>query len=387
MEKGALVVVAAAVLVSGCWWSECAGAGVDMVLHEAGVAVADVAAQRLGEGYFALVRTIHDVEGTYTIPYVQSSRDLEISLRFSDPSVARGRVLIGHGKRLMAEEEATAPDFAVRVADLPYGEYTVEVLGLEAAGATVCRAVLGRVGIGIVAATIGDSITEGYFGHGFLQEDLELSGEDFPSEAVSRDGRNFPQYAPTAHVHLPNVNCFQSWMTELNDLLAETWRDPVFIANEGWGGITSGGYLDMMRDSENWRSRMRALRPSLWLIHLGVNDERAFVTADAFAANMAAIIDGLVKEFGASPERIFVAKPCYDYADGAAAILETYCAKLDALCAEKNVQAGPDFYAAYATDKERWYGADPVHPNVEGMSRMAALWHDTIVKRIPGRTP
>jgi lysophospholipase L1-like esterase len=44
---------------------------------------------------------------------------------------------------------------------------------------------------------------------------------------------------------------------------------------------------------------------------------------------------------------------------------------------------GPDFYAAFARDKPRWYGQDPVHPNVEGMLRMAALWHDALTQRLP----
>ena len=49
---------------------------------------------------------------------------------------------------------------------------------------------------------------------------------------------------------------------------------------------------------------------------------------------------------------------------------------------------GADFFAAYSKDKARWYGDDPVHPNLAGMDYMAQLWHDALVKSLPeGGTP
>ena len=85
---------------------------------------------------------------------------------------------------------------------------------------------------------------------------LDLTASDFPDEAVSADGRNFPRFAPTTAVHKPEVNCFQSWMTRLNDRLAKAWEQPVFIANEGWGGHDSAQYLAVMRGNRGgWRDR------------------------------------------------------------------------------------------------------------------------------------
>ncbi len=63
-------------------------------------------------------------------------------------------------------------------------------------------------GTGTVIAALGDSITEGYWGERFWRDLLDLTADLFPPDSVSRDGRNFPQYAPTAKRHAPTVNCF-----------------------------------------------------------------------------------------------------------------------------------------------------------------------------------
>jgi lysophospholipase L1-like esterase len=135
----------------------------------------------------------------------------------------------------------------------------------------------------------------------------------------------------------------------------------------------------MMKNQE-WQVRMRLLRPTVWLIHLGVNDERAKLGADVVAANLAAMVDMLLKDYAADPGHIFISQPCYDYAEGAAPILEAYGREIDKLIAAKGLRPGPDFYKAYSVDKDKWYGADPVHPNIAGMERMAELWADALTK-------
>jgi len=330
-----------------------------------------------------LLRSVEDIQGTYTIPYVQSQRFLEISFRFSDPEAVGARATLRRGDRIIAESEAKAPDFRVSFPDLPPAEYTLVSEAMSKSGQFLGHRIYQRIGIGEIIAALGDSITEGYFGRGYRVEDLHLTADLFPAEAVSKDGRNFPQFAPTTQQHLPSVNCFEGFMTALNDRLSASWERPVFIANEGWGGITSGQYLERVRTDANWQRRMKALRPNLWLIHLGVNDERAKVSTEQFAANMEALVDCLINDYGVTPSGIFLAKPCYDFFDGASAILDGYNRQIERLVNEKRLSAGPDFYAAYAQDKPRWYGDDPVHPNVAGMQRMAELWGDALVKRFP----
>ncbi|NCO41032.1 MAG: hypothetical protein COZ06_11495 [Armatimonadetes bacterium CG_4_10_14_3_um_filter_66_18] len=330
----------------------------------------------------ALFLTVADTQGSYTIPYIQSSRVLTVRGRFASGQVDRAVLSLRREGVPVAEKTLSRAAATAEFGGLEPGEYSLTVRETSNEGGSLSTTEFTRLGVGTVLAALGDSITEGYHGEGFWRDDLHLTGRDFPPAVVSKDGRNFPQFAPTTHVHKPTVNCFQSWMTRLNDLLSESWRHPVFLANEGWGGITAGGYLSWM-DSDEWQKRMRLLHPQLWLIHLGVNDERARLPGSTVANNLSTMVDRLVKDFGASPARVLLAKPCYDYAPGAATILKAYCTDLDYLIARRGLSHGPDFFEAYSTDKERWYGVDPVHPNVVGMERMAELWHRAVVAAFP----
>jgi len=330
----------------------------------------------------ALFLTVPDAKGTYTIPYIQSSDQLDVAVDFHDPSLARVRLALSLATKRTVTRTVTRERPQITFRSLTPGEYTLVARGMSQDGRELCRSEVTRIGIGTVIAALGDSITEGYYGHGFQRGD-HLTAQDFPPEAVSRDGRNFPQFSPTTATHLPEVNCFQSWMTDLNNLLSDSWGHLVFIANEGWGGYSTEAYLNLMRTDANWQARMGLLRPTVWLIHLGVNDERALVPPETFAANLEAIIRTLTDEYGAVRREVLVARPCYDYFEGAEPILRSYCAEIDKLIADLGLSFGPDFLAAYSADRRRWYGDDPVHPSVAGMERMATLWHEALVRALP----
>lgn len=348
------------------------------------LATSDLVAGEPGTVHF-LRTVVPDVAGSYAIPCIQSSRDLAVRVEFATPGVVAAEVALVGGSGGVLVRTATPAAPAVEFPGLPPGEYAVDLRLSGGDGTVLARGRFERVGIGTVLGAVGDSLTEGYLGHGFWRDDLELTAACFPVSAVSRDGRNYPQYAPTTARHKPGVNCFQSWLTRLNDVLAASWRQPVFLANEGMGGYTTGHYLAMMRNNQGgWRDRMRLLGPTVWLIHLGVNDERQKVPPAIFGANLRAMVELLQTDFGAVPEAIYLARPSYDYAPGAAAILRQYCDCIDALVAERNLRAGPDFFAVFAGDRERWYGSDPVHPGPEGMDLMADLWHGILAER---RTP
>jgi lysophospholipase L1-like esterase len=330
----------------------------------------------------ALFLTVPDAHGTYTIPYIQAADHVDVAVEFRDARLVRARLALVRDGRPAATRLVTRERPVAAFESLRPGEYALRTRGLSRGDEELCRSEVTRLGIGTVIAALGDSITEGYYGRGY-NRGPDLAARDFPSETVSRDGRNFPQFSPTTAWHLPEVTCFESWMTDLNDLLTDAWRHPVFLANEGWGGYTTEAYLNLMRTDADWQARLRLLQPTVWLIHLGVNDERAQVPPETFVANLRAIVQILADEYYAQPRRVLIAKPCYDYFEGAEPILRGYCVEIDRLVAELGLSSGPDLFAAYAADRERWYGADPVHPNVEGMQRMAALWHAALVAALP----
>ncbi|MGE5532070.1 MAG: SGNH/GDSL hydrolase family protein [Bacteroidota bacterium] len=311
-----------------------------------------------------LTLKVPDLKGSYTIPYIQSSPDLRLRVPFGENTPPQLTVKLLLNGICVAERTVTRTNPLADFTGLAPGEYTIDVAGQR----------YERLGIGTVIAALGDSITEGYHSHFFWRDDLNLTAASFPPEAVSKDGRNFPQYTPTTAWHRPEVNCFQSWMTLLNDLLSTQWKRPVFIANEGVGGITTTAYLNTIKNDTGWQSRMRLLAPTVWLIHLGVNDERAKAPAATVAANLEEIVTILIKDYGADPSQIYLARPCYDYADGADPILREYCAEIEKLITRRHLCQGPDFFQAFSVDKAKWYGTDPVHPNIEGMDYMARLW-------------
>lgn len=327
------------------------------------------------------IMTVEDIAGSYTIPYIQSDRTLKVNVDFSNSPATSAKLTL-RGPKVELVKEVTRLSPQVVFSNIPTGELTLVVVWLKPGGGGSGENVYKRIGVGSVVAAIGDSLTEGYHGHGFKRQNLNLKHSDFPLEAVSKDGRNFPQFSPTTAYHKPTVNCFQSWMTELNDKLSKAWQMPVFIANEGWGGYTSASYLAMMRDNKGgWSDRMNFLRPNVWLIHLGVNDERHKVSAADFAKNMRAIIKILLDKYNALPSRIYIAYPSYDYAPGAEPVLRSYITEIDKIISELKLRKGPDFFSTFAKDKKRWYGTDPVHPGIEGISLMAELWADILYKQ------
>lgn len=330
-----------------------------------------------------LLLTVEDTEGSYAIPHIQTSRDVTVTLGFERPGLAYAVVRLCRGGTVVSEQTVWPAAPRVQFPGLTPAEYTVEVSVCDNAGNVLGAEVLEPLGVGTILAALGDSITEGYRGTGFHRADLNLRAEHFPAAAVSRDGRNFPQHAPTTPRYMPEVNCFESWMTMLNDALTAVWHRPVFIANEGWGGYTAADYLRTMLTDTGWQRRMRQLRPTVWLLHLGVNDERARRSSADFAADMDAIVALLMDEYAAQSEGIVVARPCYDYAPGARPILAGYCTEIDQLVQRRGLRLGPDFFRVYAAERQRWYGDDPVHPNVDGMRRMAQLWAAALAGCIP----
>jgi lysophospholipase L1-like esterase len=330
---------------------------------------------------------------TYTIPFIQSGSDIKVTADASIPGVYQV-VLQLYGPNFSASKTVPAAAPNAVFTGLPPGEFQLDVEWKDNFGTRIAKTSYTKIGVGRVLAALGDSLTEGYFGLGFNQESLYLKASDFPVSAVSKDGRNFPQVAPTAvkaiqslYPTFPMVNTFQSWMTSLNNGLAASWKMPVFIANEGWGGFTSAEYLAAIRSNAGWQSRMRILKPTVWLIHLGVNDAGRGVTKEVFAQNMDAIITYLKTTYGAKPTQIYLAYPSYDYRPGAAPILGSYIDEINKLISAGKARKGADFFTAFqpigGVSTTLYYPGDYVHPNVNGVERMSQLWLQVLSASLP----
>jgi hypothetical protein len=200
-----------------------------------------------------------------------------------------------------------------------------------------------------------------------------------PAGMISADKRNFPQYGPTTAANLGAVNYCKSWTVELADRLASYYRYPVFIMNEGVGGIRADNTLARMATSQ-WSNREAALRPNKFLIHLGTNDGIANRSASQFQKDVQGVINVLKNTYGASSNSIWLARPSYSstYTNTA-----NYLTAIDALRANNNLAGGPDLWGFYGANTARYYGSDPVHPNVAGMTEMARLWETSILSPAP----
>ncbi len=161
--------------------------------------------------------TIQDVKGGYTIPYIQSARDLTIHIQWHGEAESTSIALL-KGNQEVIGKEARRPAETVTFERLAPGEYDIRARWRNRAGAEIGRTLLRHVGIGTVSAAIGDSITEGANGRAFWQDNLNLKADMFPPDAVSKDGRNFPQFGPTTgvyqwkvmEVHRQKVNCLRA---------------------------------------------------------------------------------------------------------------------------------------------------------------------------------
>lgn len=304
---------------------------------------------------------------TFYIPYIQTSPNLMVSANVATSALpAGGSVKFVLNQGLSGEQVQygiTAP-FSAQFNNLSKAEYTLDVYIVDSSrnvyGAGHDKAI--RIGIGDIITAIGDSITEGYNGKMCGSTPI-TNWLAVPSKcSASKDGRNFPQHGPTGGTYK------QSWMTEMNDHLATAYGYPVFIMNEGVGGITAGKYLKRIQTNKrNWQTRQNNLKPNKWLIHLGVNDVNASVSASAFKTNITSIVNILNTSYGAKPQSIYMSYPMYWGGKTA-----RYLPVVDSLVnTEKIVSMGPDFFGYY---KKYPNYVPNGHPSVAGVTQMARLW-------------
>ncbi|MCK5804642.1 MAG: hypothetical protein KAI66_17525, partial [Lentisphaeria bacterium] len=148
---------------------------------------------------------LSDIRGSHTIPYIQSGRNLDIQIDFGalPPSATNACVELRCEGEKPRQRAATRTAPMAPFSELPAGEHSLTVTVKDEAGTQIRVVEYRDIGVGAVVAALGDSLTEGYNGHGFNRSSLDLAADDFPNDAVSADGRNFPQFSPTTAHHRP----------------------------------------------------------------------------------------------------------------------------------------------------------------------------------------
>ena len=313
---------------------------------------------------------IADVNGTFYIPYIQTSQTLNVTATAT--SVAEGggvEFVLDEGLATEQVVRDLSSPYATSFASLTKGEYTLDAYVLLADGVTRDSAD-GRqvertdIGIGDIITVIGDSLTEGY--RSTQQAGPVTSWLDASAGTVSADNRQFPQYGPGSSGYYK-----EGFLTDFNDQLADYYGYPVFVMNEGLGGESSTTYVANVMDA-SWQTRQLALAPSKWLIHLGANDAAILdgATSEEFSDGLSGIVTALA-DYGATPDEIFIAYPIYTTID-TNILIPGYITAIDELRASLGLAGGPDYYRTF----ENYYPAeydDGVHLTPTGYVRMARL--------------
>jgi lysophospholipase L1-like esterase len=316
---------------------------------------------------------ITDEGGTFYIPYIQTSSTLSVAASVSGTYLPAGggvKFVLNEGESNQDVKYDMTSPFTGSFTGVAKGNYTLDAYVVDSSQVVVAgsgrHAELTNVGIGDIITAIGDSITEGEYGVDAGTTSI-ASWLDAPAGTTSADNRNYPQYGPYI------TRYKESWMSDLNDELADFYDYPVFIMNEGYGGLQTGSYISYMGQAD-WISRQTALHPNRWLIHLGVNDAgTGNQSASTVQTNLQTIINTLENSYSATGSQILLARPSYGTSSEYTTRLPAYLPIIDSLVSSNALTAGPDFYTYFSNHNAGLY-SDTVHPNSAGMVQMARLW-------------
>lgn len=322
---------------------------------------------------------ITDEGGTFYIPYIQTSTTLTVNATAATlPDGGGIEFVLNEG--LAGEDsmiDLTFP-YSVSFAGLAKAEYTIDAYILEGDGVSRLpdpeyHDSRTDVGIGDIIAVIGDSVVEGL--GGTVDDGVVTNWLDADAGTVSADNRNFPQHGIVTDTYN------ESFLTDLNDKLANYYGYPVFLMNEGRGSIGARSYEASVM-SVAWRNRETALAANKWLIALGINDSRVSISAADFEIDMTDFISMLMTDFGATADNIWLSYPSYDFGMGLEPFyvnFSTYGTAYQNIREALGLQGGPDLFNVMKYYQADEY-SDNVHPNALGDVRLAKLWFLSMIK-------
>lgn len=315
--------------------------------------------------------SIVDEGGTIFIPYIQTSTTLNVA-------ASAGAVPIGGGVQFVLNEglgssqtvtDLVAP-YSASFTGLAKGTYTLDAYVLDADGATRLADAASHdrrtgIAIGDIIAVVGDSVTEGQGGN--IDSGTVTSWLDADAGMASADNRNFPQYGTTSTTYN------EGFLSDLNDKLAAYYGYPVFLMNEGRGGIRANNYQSGVMNAA-WQSRINALAPNKWIVQLGINDNRASDSPSTFQTNITNLVNTFISSYGATAANTWLMAPSYDFGAGGqgayAPGLATYLPIITSVRNSLGLQGGADLYNIFAPYHATQY-FDNVHPNATGYAHMA----------------
>ncbi|MCU0495455.1 MAG: GDSL-type esterase/lipase family protein [Chloroflexaceae bacterium] len=349
---------------------------------------------------------------TFRIPYIQSSPRLTVEAALND----------GAGVEYVLSTGATARSFSPpHRADftLPTpGNYRLDAYILNTDGSRRSSTPDDSIPVlsyGLVLLALGDSITAGAEGDAVRQGD-----PNYPVDRASRsphssaDGRNFYQYDNRNLYGTANAAFLRSYQPRLNDLLTTCSQLPVFILNDGYGGLrtarqeplappgTGTNFNNAYTKRAAYNDHIAKLGVGHVLLQLGTNDandavvwssinpDPSITDPNRWAGDLKLLLDALQT---ANPGlSMWLARIPWQ-SDSAANAAQTarYNAVIPGIVeaeniAENPVYLGPAFYELFQTDPTL-LAADGFHPNQNGYERMADLWAETLCARAPSLLP
>jgi len=327
---------------------------------------------------------ITDENGTFYIPYIQTSTTLNVAATLDNiPSGGGIRFILNEGlASAQTVNDLTGTTYTASFTGLAKAEYTLDAYEILADGVTLSSDPLmhdhrDHIGIGEIFAAIGDSTTDGSGGD--APDNDVTSWLDAAAGSLSLDHRNFPQDGLGLYK--------ESYLTDLNDKLSAYYGYPVFIMNEGYIGIRASNYESTVILFD-WTTREQALAPSKWLVSLGNGDSQNTQNAATYRASMETFLTRLTSVYGASLDDIYVPYPFYDSRDPEVTYLTSYLPEILDMRSDLGLAGGADLFNTFINYKPaEYYG---VHPNATGYNRIARLWamaimQPTVTSSVSGR--
>jgi len=313
----------------------------------------------------------------FTIPYIQARPDLNVTASIQDaPAGAKVEfVLTQSDATQQVVVDDVAPYEASFTMTIP-GEHRLDAYVQDSSGNRINGAAdsIDPVGYGNIVVSIGDSITAGVGGNGV--EGPVTSYLDSPE--ASADNRNIYQYD---NYDFEDTLFLRGYQLKLNNNLTQCSNAPVFILNDGFGGIRTARSddLNLLEKQAYYNDHIDKLGAPYVLLGIGTNDVNANLDAQSWKTDLHQVIDAFQ-----SPNHglaIWVAPLLGEQNDTAGSLFTQYNALIPEIVAQQNVPAnpvwiGPDFYSHFQSNPDQY--DDWLHPNQVGYDAMGDMWSNTI---------